>query len=118
VHPSYEKEWIFINDKMDTMITILVNYRCYYYRATTLINEDPYVDKNVKWELIRQIPDYPSDLENDASRLEFFSPCQSRYLILDKKTREFIVKDSATGRELTRLPKEMLTVPKNLLNLN
>ncbi len=75
VHPSYEKEWIFINDRMDSMVTVLTNYRCYYYRAATLPNDDPLVTRKIKWELIRQIPDYPADLENDAFRLEFFTPC-------------------------------------------
>ena len=100
------------------MVTILTNYRCYFYRATDITNDDSKISRKIKWELIRCISDYPGELENDAHRLEFFSPCQSRYLILDKKTREFIVKDSYTGKELFRIPTDILTVNKELTNPN
>ena len=52
------------------------------------------------------------------NRLEFFTPCQSRYLFLDKKTREFIVKDSYTGKELFIIPTDILTVNKDLSTPN
>jgi hypothetical protein len=103
---------------MDTMVTVLVNLRCYFYRAITLTNEDPKVEKKIKWELIRYISDYPDDLDNDIFRLEFFSPCHKRYLILDKKSREFVVKDSYSGLELFRIPKDILKAPKDLKNIN
>jgi hypothetical protein len=83
VHPSYAKEWLFINEKKDRLIVILVNYRCFYYKAAAL-NDDPNRPYRIKWQVIRQINDYPGDLENDAQRLEFFSPDFSRYIVLDK----------------------------------
>ena len=65
VHPSYAKEWLFINDRKDRLIVVLVNYRCFYYEAVG-INDDPAKPYKIKWQIKRQINDYPGDLENDA----------------------------------------------------
>ena len=53
VHPSYDEQGIFINDNMSTMITVLDNSRCFFYRAIDIKNEDPKVSRKIKWELIR-----------------------------------------------------------------
>ena len=48
VHPSYAKEWLFINDKKDRLIVILVNYRCFYYKAVAT-NDDPTKPYKIRW---------------------------------------------------------------------
>jgi hypothetical protein len=40
-----------------------------------------------------------------------FSLCFSKYIVTDKQTKEFVIKDSYLDKEIGRLPKEYLTVP-------
>ena len=121
-HPSYAKEWIFINDKRDRLIVILTNYRTYFYKAIKPTDTGEGVPSNkISWEIIRQVTDYPADLENDAGRLEFFSPDFSRYMILDKRTKTFKIKDTYTDQILYTIPKSIMTVngeedPSHVIN--
>ena len=54
--------------------------------------------------------DYPIDLENDPFRIEYFSPCFKRFMTVDMKTREFVVRKTKSEHELFRIPKDLLTV--------
>ena len=70
---------------------------------------------------MRQINDYPGDLENDAQRLEFFSPDFSRYIVLDKKLLQFKIKDTENNTVLFTVPKDLLPYtkdsdPSNVIN--
>jgi hypothetical protein len=96
VHPSYAKEWIFLNKAKDRLIVILTNYRTYFYKACPQTDDGDGKTYKVKWEVIRPVTDYPAELEFDDGRLEFFTPDFSRYVIYDKKTKGFKIKDSYT----------------------
>jgi hypothetical protein len=71
------------------MISLLQNSRCFFYKKVKLD------DKIVRWELIRQITDYPSELERghedrkayNLTSLHSFSDCFERYLVTDKQTQ-------------------------------
>lgn len=65
------------------MITILLNYRTFVYKK---VHTDPTDETKFKWEVIRCLKSYPNDLDNEPKFLEFFSPCFSRYLTINRKT--------------------------------
>lgn len=67
-------------------------------------------DNSVKWVLIRQLVDYPADMDNNSNYLEHFTPCLSRYLCFDKKERIFKIKATYTGETLHTVPKDILYV--------
>ena len=82
VHPHYGYQRVFINKNMDKMITILLNYRTFVYNR---VNTDPSDETKYKWQVLRGIKSYPNELDNDPKFLEFFSPCFTRYMTVDKK---------------------------------
>jgi hypothetical protein len=109
VHPFYENDWqyIFINKEKDRMIEVLSFFRTFFYRKVAIPGQPEHM---CKWELIRRIDDFPTDLyTGNYWRLEFFSPCFSRYLVADKKQKQFVIKDSYLGTEVARVPKELMT---------
>ena len=94
------------------MIVILVNFRTFYYKAVPT-NDDPFKPYKIRWEIVRQITDYPGELENDEFRLEFFTPNFSRYLILDKKELLFKIKDTESDTVLFTVPRDLMTYEKD-----
>jgi hypothetical protein len=52
---------------------------------------------------------YPNDLDNEPKFLEFFSPCMTRYLSIDKKINQYVILNVDDGSEVYRVPKEILT---------
>ena len=66
----------------------------------------------MSFELIRQIVDYPDELENDMNTqlLTFFSPCFSRYIKIDRKTNEFLIKDAIKDEIITYIPKNYMWI--------
>lgn len=63
------------------MVEVLMNYRTFLYRRI------PMSGNQVRWELIRQIMDFPSELQTDAGNLAMFSPCFTKYIVTDKQTK-------------------------------
>lgn len=53
IHPSYAKEWIFINDKKDRMVVVLTNYRTYVYKAVKETADGESSASKIRWEVIR-----------------------------------------------------------------
>lgn len=96
---------MFINDTKDRMVTVLINYRVFLYEAE---NIDPTNESKIRWRPYRQIIDYANNLDNQLRFLEFFSPCLTRYMTLDKKERQIVIRDLFTGHELFRVPSEIL----------
>lgn len=84
VHPSYSYQQVFFNKEKDRMIEVLQNYRTFFYKR---VQQPGQPEHMVKWELIRRVNDYPVELEIDNGRIEFFTPCFSRYIVTDKKNK-------------------------------
>lgn len=88
------------------MIEVLQNYKTNFYKKVVVPETNP---PQVKWQFIRRIYDFPSDLWGaDNDRLEFFSPCFSKYIITDKKTKQFVIKDTYLEKIISRIPHELL----------
>lgn len=66
LHPNYKQQWIFLNDKKDRMVVILTNYRTFFFKAVPDTDDGSGKSYKIRWEVIRQISDYPGELENDA----------------------------------------------------
>ncbi len=94
VFPAQEDDQLYVNKDRNLMIQKLTGHRAFLYRAMI---DNPVEPRQIRWELIRQINDYPSYLANGAQKLDYFSPELDRYLILDKEEKQFVVKDSRTG---------------------
>lgn len=91
------------------MILKIINFRTFLYKIIKTPGEN---SKEVTFELIRQIVDYPEDLENDqnGNKLTFFSPCFSRYIRVDQKTKEFFVKDAIKDEIVSYIPKNYMWI--------
>lgn len=116
--PYNSRDFMYFNNRYDLMLVVTEDHLTFLYKAVKLFGND---STKVIWDLIRTLSDYDSSLENDRRRLEFFTPCFSKYLALDKKTHEFIIKDTLTGREIKRIPKDYMTfnneiTPSQVLN--
>eukprot|EP00347_Sterkiella_histriomuscorum_P018629 403344788 len=101
---------VYLNDKRDRMILKIINFRTFLYK----IHRYPNSTKNeVYFELIRQIVDYPDELENDivTNCLTFFTPCFSRYLRFDRKTNQFVVRDAINDDSIL-IPKDIMFLPR------
>lgn len=94
---------------MDKMITILLNYRTFLYEK---VNTDPTDETKFKWKVQKCIKSYPNELDNEPKFLEFFTPCFSRYLTIDKKLGQFLVRSVNDDSEIAKIPKEILTPSK------
>lgn len=99
------------------MIQKLTGHRAFLFRAMI---DNPVEPRKIRWELIRQINDYPVYLANDNKSLDYFSPELDRYLVIDKQERQFIVKDSITSQIIGKIPKDIMIYgdedPKNVIN--
>ena len=114
VHPHYGYQRVFFNKDLTKMITILLNYRTFVYKR---VNTDPTDETKFKWQVIRCIKSYPNDLDNEPKFLEFFSPCFTRYLTIDKKLDQYLVRNVDDGSEVLRVPREILTPDKKTDNV-
>ena len=96
---------MYFNKQKDRMVEVLQNYRAFFYKKVDL----PGKPNQVHWELIRRIDDYPSEF--DAMGIDcFFSPCFSRYVCTDKRTKQFVIKDAYTQDKIVSvIPTELLT---------
>lgn len=107
IHPHFSDwQYVFLNKEKDRMIEVQSFFRCFFYRRVPVPGQPEHV---CKWELIRRIADYPTDLQVDYQRLEFFSPSFSRYIVADKKAKQYVIKDSYIDREISRIPIEIMT---------
>lgn len=109
IHPGYTSvQEIFINKNMDRMVEVLVNKRTFIYKRGPPVPGKP--ENFVRWEMIRRIFDYPVNLTmNEITELEFFTPDFSRYMITDRQSKEFLVKDAYLNKVTHRIPKEIMT---------
>lgn len=64
------------------MIQKLTGHRAFLFKAMI---DNPVEPHNIRWQLIRQINDYPVYLANNDKRLDYFSPELDRYLVVDKE---------------------------------
>jgi hypothetical protein len=78
----------------------IINFRTFLYNIIRTPG-----NTEVQFELVRQIIDYPDDLEenlrynfSEVLRLPFFSPCMSRYMKIDLKDNSFIIKDAINNK--------------------
>lgn len=93
-----------MNDKNDRLLQVIDNERAFFYQRENIQSAS---GKACRWKLIRQIMDYPSELDNKSDFLEFFSPDFSRYLYLTHE-KYFVINDSITGNTLFKVPKDLM----------
>ncbi|CDW71088.1 wd-40 repeat protein [Stylonychia lemnae] len=100
---------IFINENKDRLILKIINFRTFIYKILKYPSDTP-GSNEVYFELIRQIVDYPDELENTltAKILTFFSPCFSRYMKIDRRTNQFLIKDAINDTLVRYIPKDIL----------
>eukprot|EP00347_Sterkiella_histriomuscorum_P022786 403337167 len=122
-HPSYPKEWIFINQDKTKMIMSGSDYQTFIFNVIP----DPVLQKRegdanvVRWQLIRKIQDYPTNFSSDYHSQEFFTPNFTRYIIYNEGENQFLIKDTYTEQILYYIPKELMTVeadrkPEHVIN--
>ena len=106
VHPSYSTQKIYLNDRKEHMIEVLM-HRSFFYVKEQIPGQPAHM---IKWRLIRRIFDYPMELQSeDQMILNYFSPCFQRYMVLDKKTKQFVIKDTVTDQFVKKVPKDLMT---------
>ncbi len=67
--------------------------QCSFYQAYLYKIERDAESVEVKWILVRKIEDYISTYKIPPRNLEFFTPDFSRYLIIDKNDKKFVIKE-------------------------
>eukprot|EP00347_Sterkiella_histriomuscorum_P004764 403359199 len=107
IHPLYDPVWQFINKSKTLLIQRLVNYRMFLYKAVSISRDDP---SQIRWEIVRQIIDFPADLDTDSNLLETFTPDFSKYILLSKTKENFIIKDTVSDKKLYTIPRELMMV--------
>ena len=103
---------LYFNENRDRMILKIVNFRTFIYK----IHKYPGTSTNeVYFELIRQIIEYPDELENDYvshGYFSYFTPCFGRFIKLDRKSSQFVIIDSYTGDVVKMIPKDIMYISK------
>jgi hypothetical protein len=101
------------------MILKIINFRTFLY---DIIPPQTPGSKKVSFKLIRQIVDYPDQLEPESygtfhlgnMNFPFFSPCFSRYMKVDQGTGEFIIKDAIKDTVVAIVPRDFICFNKLL----
>ena len=91
------------------MIKILEGQRIFYYNKKPIIADETTDPWHCKWEQKSYIDDVSAKMFNDPGRLEFFSPCLTRYMITNKRNQNFIIKDTETREEVCKVPLELMS---------
>ena len=82
------------------------------YRRTQIEGD---ANSNVKWEFVKIIEDYPSELSIDNWRLEIFSPCFSRYIVCDHASNQYVIKDTLLDKVIKKIPVEIMSYAEKSL---
>lgn len=71
----------------------LVHQRYYLYKK---VADNMYGSNRVSWQLVRRMQGMPTDLQSTIRYPFIFSPDFSMYLDVERKEKQFLIKDSFT----------------------
>ena len=84
----------FFSSDMQFMLERLVGARAFLYKRVH--NRDRTKETSVRWELVHRFTQFPTDLCEVTQYPYIFSPDFSMYLDVDRKNKQFLVRDSFT----------------------
>lgn len=93
IHPFYGKgnyQRIYISDNMEYMIERLVNQRIFLYQ------KQKGMFGMAKWKMVRRLTNWPMDMSESTYANYLCSPDLMYYLDCDRKTNQFVIKETLT----------------------
>ena len=119
IFPKFDEQTVFINDNCDRMIVKLQFSRVFVYKLKQGITKGATDNSNQQWELLRQIADYPTYLDNPltTSKLEPFTKDFSLYVRYAKKLKMFQIRHLDTGEHHSYIPTDILGVGESTVLL-
>lgn len=114
--PNFADQKIFFNEYYDKMIVYTHGNRVFLYKRKDVPSNTKDLNeiKEVKWDYIRQIKDFPFSLEEitpyTKSRLICFTPDFSSYLKENRRDNDFEITHLDSGDLHSKVPTDILSL--------
>ena len=88
------------------MIERLLYSKAYLYKAEPINGKK----SKIRWQLVKKIENMDREIESsDLLTLNFYSPDFSQFIEVDRREKQFVIKDTLTNQVIRIIPKELMT---------
>jgi hypothetical protein len=98
---------LFFSEDMQLMLEQLSNARVFLYKRVHM--RDRNNESRVRWELVHRFTQFPTDLAEITQYPYIFSPDFTMYLDVDRKNKQFLIRDSRSQEVKVEIPDTIMS---------